>query len=150
MTGVANENKEISGSKGMRNRYDSMILLIAVILFLAANGLMAQPDSITLNHPEIFKKRQRPPVAFPHTRHMEGELTCKDCHHQYENGENVLDESALHEGNEGIKCSECHDVRGRIDLQRAFHYQCISCHKKNEREKKKTGPRFCGECHLWK
>jgi c(7)-type cytochrome triheme protein len=148
--GMWNEHKQVSGSKGMINRHDSVILLIAVILFLAVSGVMAQPDNITLNHPEIFMKRERPPVAFPHTRHIEAEISCKDCHHQYEKGENVLDESTLQEGNQEIKCSACHPPRSRLDLQRAFHYQCLSCHKKNERERKKTGPRFCGECHLWK
>ena len=148
--GVRNGHEEITGSKGMIDKYYSMILLIAVILFLDAYGLMAQQDNILLDHSEVFIKRERPPVAFPHNRHMEGEFPCKDCHHQYENGRNVLDESTLQEGNKGIKCSECHGGRGRIDLQRAFHHQCLSCHKKNEKERKKTGPRFCGECHRWK
>lgn len=133
----------------MTHRYDSMILLIAVIFSLAATDLMAQQDHLKLNHPEVFMKRERPPVNFPHNRHAEAGFSCKDCHHQYKNGKNVLDESTLQEGNQEIKCSACHTPQFRIDLQRAFHYQCLSCHKKNEREKKKTGPRFCGECHLW-
>lgn len=133
----------------MIHRYDSMILLIAVLLSLAATDLMAQQDHLKLNHQEVFVKRERPPVNFPHNRHAEAGLSCKDCHHQYKNGENVLDESTLQEGNQEIKCSACHTPQSRIDLQRAFHYQCLSCHKKNERERKKTGPRFCGECHLW-
>jgi len=132
----------------MMKRY-RWILFIAFLLLPGANGLLAQPDNLSLNHTEIFKKRARPPVAFPHLRHMEAEISCKDCHHQYENGKNVLDESTLQEGNPEIKCSTCHGARSRIHLQRAFHYQCLSCHKKNERERKKTGPRFCGECHLW-
>lgn len=148
--GTRNEDTEVCRSMDMIKRYRLMILLIAGILFLGFNGLMAQPDNITLNHSEIFVKRERPPVAFPHGRHVEGEISCKDCHHQYKGGENILDESTLQEGNPEIKCSACHTPGSRIDLQRAFHYQCLSCHKKNERERKKTGPRFCGECHLWR
>ncbi|MGQ9647099.1 MAG: cytochrome c3 family protein [Thermodesulfobacteriota bacterium] len=134
----------------MIKRSDSIILLIAGILFFGVHGLWAQPDNITLNHADIFVKRQRPPVAFPHARHIEGEVSCKDCHHQYKEGENRLDESTLQEGNPEIKCSACHTPRSRIHLQRAFHFQCLSCHKNNEREGRKTGPRFCGECHLWR
>jgi hypothetical protein len=29
-------------------------------------------------------------------------------------------------------------------LREAFHDQCIGCHSK------KTGPRYCGECHVKK
>ena len=150
MTCVWNGPKEIFRRVGMIHRYHSIILLIAVICFLAATDLMAQQDNMELNHPEVFMKRERPPVSFPHNRHVEGGLSCKDCHHRYENGKNVLDESTLQEGNQEIKCSACHSPQSRTDLQRAFHHQCLSCHKKNEKERKKTGPRFCGECHLWK
>ncbi len=134
----------------MMNKYIWWVLLIAGILSFSASGLQAQPDNILLNHPEVFKKRERPPVGFPHHRHMEGELSCKDCHHQYKEGKNILDESMLKEGEKGIQCSTCHTLQARINLQKAFHHQCISCHRKNEKERKKTGPRFCGECHIKK
>ncbi len=109
------------------------------------NRLWAQPEKILLEHPEVFKKRARPPVNFSHVRHMEAVPSCKDCHHKYENGKNVLDESTLQEENPAVRCSSCHGIRGRIDLKEAFHSQCISCHKN-----KRTGPRFCGECHIRK
>ena len=131
-------------------RHLTLLLFIAVILVFPVSDLLAQPDHILLNHPEVFKKRERPPVGFPHDRHMGGDLSCTDCHHQYENGKNVLDESTLQTGNKGIRCSACHGTKQRIDLQRAFHYQCLSCHKKRGGERKTTGPRFCGECHLRK
>jgi c(7)-type cytochrome triheme protein len=128
----------------MLKRSVIIVLMIHLILF-ASSHLSAQPEKILLDHPEVFKKRARPPVAFSHIRHMEAVPSCKDCHHKYENGKNVLDEGTLQEGNKGIKCSACHGVRDRIDLKEAFHSQCISCHKN-----KKTGPRFCGECHIRK
>ena len=131
-------------------RHLTLLLFIAVILVFPVSDLPAQPDHILLNHPEVFKKRERPPVGFPHDRHMGGDLSCMDCHHKVENGKNVLDESTLQAGNKGIRCSACHDTKQGIDLQRAFHHQCLSCHKRREGEKKTTGPRFCGGCHLWK
>ena len=118
---------------------------MAVVILFSITDLPAQPEDILLDHPEVFEKRARPPVMFSHGRHMEAVPSCKDCHHQYEDGKNVLDESALTEGSEGIKCSSCHASRDRIDLQEAFHSQCISCHKEE-----KTGPRYCGECHVRK
>ena len=59
-----------------------------------------------------FQTRERPPVPFPHGRHMEEGLSCKDCHHRYEQGKNVLDESDLEPGKPGIRCQECHGPRG--------------------------------------
>lgn len=120
-----------------------------ILFFLVGAQALAQSDLILLNHSEVFIHRKRPPVNFPHNRHAEAELTCKDCHHQYQDGQNVLDEGRLQEGNPQIKCSACHHKSSRISLERAFHKQCISCHKKNERKMKRVGPRFCGECHLW-
>ncbi len=134
----------------MINKGYLIALSIMIISSFAFNDLKAQPDNILLNHPEVFKKRERPPVLFPHNRHMEGGLSCKDCHHQYKDGKNILDESTLQEGREGIRCSSCHDRRSRPNLSKAFHHQCIFCHKKYEKENKKAVPRFCGECHLWR
>jgi c(7)-type cytochrome triheme protein len=118
-------------------------LTLAVAL-AAFTGVLAwaQSDQMKLDHPEGFGKKQRPPVVFPHNRHVEANLTCKDCHHRYEQGKNALDESELEPGKPGIRCSECHDSKSRPRLREAFHDQCIGCHSK------KTGPRYCGECHV--
>jgi len=117
------------------------IIFIALTVFIGS-PLQAQPEKIVLDLSKILGGITRPEVNFPHNRHMESDLSCKDCHHIYENGKNVLDESNLEEGNQGIRCSACH---GPNKLMEAFHHQCIGCHTK-----KKIGPRFCGECHIRK
>ena len=124
------------------------MISVAALMIFTGSPLQAQPDKIILDHSKDFGKKGRSPVPFPHNRHVEAGLSCKDCHHVYENGKNVLDESKLEEGNQGIRCSACHRSKSRPDLEQAFHNQCMGCHKQFLKEKKKTGPRFCGECHL--
>jgi len=127
--------------------YWFLMIVVAALMVLTGSPLRAQPDRIVLDHSKDFGKKGRPPVPFPHNRHIEAGLSCKDCHHIYENGKNILDESKLEEGNQGIRCSACHRSKSRPDLEQAFHQQCMSCHKQLLKEKKKTVPRFCGECH---
>ena len=52
-----------------------------------------------------FQKRQRPPAVFKHDDHNEtAEIeACNECHHIYEDGEKLEDESS-----EDQLCSECH------------------------------------------
>jgi len=127
-----------------------LMITVAVLLVLSNSPLRAQPDKMVLDSSKIPGKKQRPAVAFPHNRHVEIELPCKDCHHIYENGKNVLDESRLEEGNQDIRCSACHGPKSRRNLKQAFHDQCMGCHKRVQKENKKTGPRYCGECHIKK
>lgn len=104
-------------------------------------------------------ENQRPSVRFPHETHM-GEFGCLDCHHKYENGENVLEEDALMdiepdeeivldmgasagEVDGEIKCLACHTDGKRIEGMEAFHDMCMGCHKTS-----KKGPALCGECHI--
>jgi hypothetical protein len=78
-----------------------------------------------------------------------GELDCLDCHHDYdEDGENVLDEDLLEEGSEEILCSSCHDAGTEIDLKKAFHRQCMGCHRDLRKAGTATAPELCGECHI--
>ena len=116
-----------------------VITTVALLLVLAGSPLWAQPDKI------VLAGKTRPAVTLLHNHHGETGLSCKDCHHIYEDGKNILDESKLEEGNKDIRCSACHGPKSRLDLQQAFHDQCIGCHTK-----KKTGPRFCGGCHIRK
>jgi len=120
------------------------VLMITLALFLLLNGspLRAQPDKI------VLEGKTRPAVTLPHNRHVEAGLSCKDCHHIYENGKNILDESKLEEGNKDIRCFACHGQNSRIDPEQAFHNQCIGCHRKYLKKGEKSGPRYCGECHV--
>jgi hypothetical protein len=121
-----------------------LMITVAVLLVLTGSSLRAQPDKI------VLEGKKRPAVTLPHNRHVEAGLSCKDCHHIYENGKNILDESKLEEGNQDIRCSTCHGPKFRPNLEQAFHNQCMGCHTRYQKEKKKTGPRFCGECHVKK
>ena len=124
---------------------------LLIITSFCLSIVIAQPQKMILNNIKVFEKKERPPVLFPHELHMEGDLSCTDCHHKYENGKNILDEDELEEGNSKIKCSNCHADFGviAINLRDAFHQQCMSCHRK-KKEGKKTGPILCGQCHPWK
>lgn len=99
-------------------------------------------DSLLLDHPLKFVKKQRTGVIFPHEDHM-GELDCLACHHRFQEGENVLDEEELYEGNPEILCMSCHDDQQGMDLATAFHRQCIGCHTQE-----KQGPVLCAKCHV--
>ena len=66
---------------------------------------------------------------------------CDECHHVYENGTKLADESS-----EDQMCSDCHELESEDDkpsLLKAFHLNCKGCHKEN-----KNGPIMCGECHV--
>jgi hypothetical protein len=130
--------------------YGVLMITVAVLLIFIVSPLSAQPDKIVFDPSKTFGKSNRPAVTFAHNRHVESGLSCKDCHHVYENGKNILDESKLEEGNQGIHCSACHGPKFRIHLEQAFHDQCIGCHRRFQNEKKRSGPLFCGQCHVKK
>jgi c(7)-type cytochrome triheme protein len=127
-----------------------LVTLAAALILVWTSYLLAQPDKIVLGRSNVPGGKTRPAVTFSHNRHVEAGLSCKDCHHVYKNGKNVLDEGTLEEGKEGIRCSACHGPKSRLNLEQAFHDECIGCHRKDWKEKKKTGPLFCGECHVKK
>jgi hypothetical protein len=90
-----------------------------------------------------FAERQRPPAVFRHDAHNETAQieACNECHHIYEDGEKVKDESS-----EDQSCSDCHDLKdfgGQPGLRKAFHQNCRGCHRA-----KKEGPIMCGTCHV--
>ncbi len=90
--------------------------------------------------------RQRPPVDFSHEFHMDT-YDCLDCHHDYADGENILDPGDLEEGNPDIRCIACHKAGAKIDAQKAYHRQCTGCHTLVSKSEKKSLPLYCGECH---
>jgi len=148
------------------NFWTALILFCAFPYFPAS---FAQPENILLNHDiSCFQgnatgTKERSPVMFTHETHME-ELECLDCHHLYKNGENVLDESDLEEGNPNINCCSCHNSTTKINLENAFHSSCIPCHNENSKKfwiprkgiqwkafittSDQQAPTLCGECHV--
>ena len=90
-----------------------------------------------------FATKRRPPAVFRHDAHNEAAQIeeCNECHHVYENGEKLEDESS-----EDQSCSDCHDENDKgkqPGLKKAFHMNCKGCHRQN-----KKGPVTCGKCHV--
>ncbi len=115
-------------------------LLIGIIL--AATPAWSQ-DEMTVVDNTDFDNPQRTPSVFVHDAHNEtaGIDDCATCHHVYEGGRLVEDESS-----EDRSCSECHDLEGsdsQPPLIKAFHTNCKGCH-----QEQKQGPIMCGECHI--
>ncbi len=94
--------------------------------------------------PEALMPLTRPGAVFDHDAHNEKaglEENCILCHHSGEKGKLVPGESS-----EGTPCADCHSVRaesGQTPLRRAYHRQCITCHKEAGR-----GPAHCSGCHV--
>ena len=120
-------------------------ILIAVVL---ACGLVlnlypafSQDDMVIISN-EVFPSPQRPACVFKHDEHNEkaGIEDCSACHHVYEDGKLVQDDSS-----EGTPCAECHKVNAKTGtpLMLAYHMQCIDCHTQ-----KGKGPVACGQCHV--
>lgn len=103
-------------------------------------GLLGTAHALTLKS-DAFESHRRPAVPFDHDAHNERAKIedCLICHHGGENG--VIDPEV---GSEGTPCSECHEVNasGRTPLMRAYHKQCIECHRDLNK-----GPTTCGGCH---
>ncbi|RQD79165.1 cytochrome c3 family protein [Desulfonatronospira sp. MSAO_Bac3] len=89
------------------------------------------------------------PVPFSHTVH--GDYDCGECHHD-EQGE------PLDETNEITGCMSegCHDMAVAEDadderdiryFEKAYHDQCMDCHRDMTREGEETGPVACNDCH---
>ena len=114
------------------------------IFIIFASGLFAFSEVIDLGG-----EKTRAPVKFHHEFHME-KFDCFSCHHDYQNGENVLDEYDLEEDNPDILCGACHNPKEKIEKMEAFHYQCMGCHNNYKMTAETTGPTMCGECHIIK
>ncbi|MCP4670656.1 MAG: cytochrome c3 family protein [Desulfobacula sp.] len=117
---------------------------LVFICVIFASGLYAFSDNI-----ELGGEDTRGSVMFPHEFHM-GEFDCMECHHDMQDGENVLDEYDLEEDNPNILCGACHNPKEKIERMEAFHYQCVGCHNEYKMTLDPTGPTMCGECHLLK
>ena len=109
---------------------------------MAVTAGWAQEDMEFVDN-SVFDNPQRTPSVFHHDEHNEtaGIDDCAECHHVYEDGERLEDESS-----EDQSCSDCHSLEGgdgQPSLIKAFHDKCKGCH-----QEEKKGPRLCGECHI--
>ena len=118
------------------------VLAMAIISFLLALPAFGQEDMVAVEG-DSFEVQRRPSSVFRHDEHNEAaEIEeCYECHHVYENGERLEDESSEDQG-----CAECHTEKSdgnRPGLRKAFHLNCKGCHLS-----KMKGPVMCGECHV--
>ena len=115
------------------------IVVVSAFLFVSAYS----QEEMTFVDNSVFKNPQRTSSIFRHDEHNEkaGIEECNKCHHVYEDGKLLEDESS-----EDQRCSDCHELKSSGStpaLMKAFHMNCKGCHL-NE----KKGPVMCGECHL--
>jgi hypothetical protein len=118
----------------------NLCLLIGIVALLSP--AWSQEDMTVVDN-SAFDNPQRPPSVFVHDEHNEdaGIEDCNDCHHVYEDGQLLEDESS-----EDQSCSECHSQKGgdgQPSLIKAFHLNCKGCHQAQAK-----GPIMCGECHI--
>ncbi len=127
-----------------------VLLLGAVTMTLIVGPLSADdmPEDILIEN-EGYATDRKGPVSFSHLSHSEDYgVECRECHHIYEDGENVWDES-----DEVQKCRECHiptENRGKVKkLKIAFHRKCKNCHRKLTKEGMSDDApyRKCSDCH---
>jgi hypothetical protein len=120
----------------------AVLLFIVIIPFLLVLPAFAQEDMEVIEG-DRFGKQRRPAAVFRHDDHNEtAEIEeCSECHHVYENGERLADESS-----EDQRCVDCHAEKtsgNQPGLRKAFHLNCKGCH-----QSKRQGPVMCGECHV--
>jgi hypothetical protein len=121
------------------------ILIVIVFLFATAFFTYSgEEDALTIDN-TAFDCPQRTAATFDHDGHNEKaelEDDCTICHHVYEEGKLVEEESS-----EDSSCSECHTLKKSADnsipLRMAYHKRCKECHFDS-----KKGPVLCGECHV--
>ncbi len=125
----------------------SLIILLVVgafNVFSSNQDAPAMEEELERLEVYAFENPRRPMAVFSHDEHNEMaglEDNCALCHHVYEDGKLMEDESS-----EDSSCSECHqlkpDASNGVGLEAAFHRRCIECHYEADK-----GPVLCGECH---
>lgn len=128
------------------NYLQLFFIFLLLLVFFASSLAYGQEEELLLDNPEVYSGKQRTAVTFSHELHMDT-YDCLECHHDYADGENILDEDELEEGNPGIRCTACHDADSETGPRRAYHRQCMGCHRKLRIDGLSTGPDLCGECH---
>jgi hypothetical protein len=126
----------------MMTKQLKLVLMTLVLLGIFLMPAFSQEDMEVVDN-DGFSEKQRPPAVFRHDEHNEkAELEdCSECHHIYENGEKLEDESS-----EDQSCADCHEEKStdkKPGLRKAFHTNCKGCHLA-----RKQGPVMCGQCHV--
>ena len=133
-------------------------VLLTVLLLLMVGSLSATdvPDTVTMDS-KVYTVDTRAPVTFSHKGHSEHkDIGCADCHHVYEDGNNVWKE-----GDEVQKCEACHQNTEKTPQgmkkadkikeyhKDALHANCKNCHKKMIDRESELGLKLkkCTGCH---
>ena len=110
----------------------SAVFLVCLAVMLDWRVMSAEeesmPEDIVIDN-SVYEPDRKGPVYFSHLGHYDDyDVACEDCHHKYEEAENVWTE-----GDPVKKCETCHDPlesKGNIKkLRIAFHINCKSCHE---------------------
>ena len=122
--------------------------IVSMITILSATEEQEFPEEITIDN-KGYKPERKSPVLFTHYEHVDMYgADCTDCHHYYEDGENVWKE-----GDYVAKCIDCHDPvdgDGNIkNLRLSFHKNCKSCHREMVKEGNSEDAPYkkCRDCH---
>ena len=105
--------------------YMLLCIMISICFFVSA---YSQEDMVAVDN-SVFENPQRTASIFNHDDHNEAaglDEECNECHHLYEDGKKVEDESS-----EDDMCSECHEMidSGNMPgLMKAYHLNCKGCH----------------------
>ena len=121
----------------------AQLFLATLTVSLLAIVMAYSQDDMTHVDNSVYRHPQRTPSVFNHEEHNEMARIeeCNECHHIYEEGKKLEDESS-----EDQRCSECHDFKNSgntPNLTKAFHKNCKGCHLQQNK-----GPIMCGECHV--
>jgi hypothetical protein len=144
------KNLKIGGVRMYKKFKGVLMILFAALLLPYMNELSAvdEPQDITIEN-EGYKPDRKGPVSFSHTNHAQDyEVSCLDCHHNYQDGKNVWKE-----GDPVKKCVECHSPlknSGKTKkLSIAFHKNCKTCHRNLAKEgiSKDAPYKQCTDCH---
>ena len=141
---------------------------IAVVFMAGAIQAGTQVDDVIKMQNPAYSEHTKGIVEFSHKKHAtEYGAKCGDCHHD-DKGQ-PLD---IQEGADVQGCIECHKIPGEVPKElkkewkekklkkeetnklslayhaEAVHDNCISCHKKwNKENKSKAAPTSCSKCH---
>ena len=120
------------------------LFLLAIVLFSGIAVISGySQEEMTIVDNSVFDSPMRTPSVFRHDDHNQAAEVeeCNECHHIYEDGQKMEDESS-----EDSRCADCHETEGSgniLGLRKAYHTNCKGCHLE-----KKKGPIMCGECHI--
>lgn len=107
----------------------ALIALLVLVVFTAA--MYDAPEKITL------EGKKKGAVEFTHKKHADAIGNCVECHHNLPDGKE----------NPTKACRSCHDDSHKVKTMKAFHNNCLGCHKTLAKEGNEAVPTKCNGCH---